>query len=152
MQAGIGVLAHNREEQAMTYQSPAECPRFKWKCSYQGSVWYDVWDHTGMYEIELRRRADDYERKCYNGDDTEWQRNVVSMIGVIHRAYSSDIEVPALTLHAFNAWLIAEHEKHIAELKAQPERYGNYWREIAKPMLPHAAARYDKGWQITAIA
>ncbi len=133
----------------MTYQSPSERPRFKWKCSYQGSVWYDVWDETGMYEIELRRRADDYERKCYNGDDADWQRNVVDMIGVLRRAYSIDQEIPASTLFAFNAWIITEHEKHVAELKAQPERYGDV-SDIQRPVLPHAAARYENGWHITA--
>ena len=135
----------------MTYLSPIEAPRFKWKCSYQGSVWYEVWDHTGIYEIELRRSADDYERKFYNGDDADWQRNVVAMIGVLRRASGGiDQEVPAQTLRAFNEWLTSEHEKHIAEMKAQPNRYGTDFSDIMPPTLAKAAAVYRDGWHVTA--
>ena len=135
-----------------TYQSPSEAPRFKWKCSYQGTVWYEVRDSSGMYGLELRRRADDYERKRYNGDDADWQRNVVDMIGVLRREYDSQREVPAATLHAFNAWIIGEHGAHMAKLRADPQRYGTDFSAIVPPTLARAAARYQvgTGWIITA--
>ena len=137
----------------MTYQSPAEVPRFKFHCSYQGSTWFDVWDATGMYQIELRRSADDYERKFYNGDDADWQRNIVAMIGVMRGASGSiEREIPADTLRAFNAWRQAEHDEHLAQMRAQPERYGTDLSDIKPPLLAHAAAVYRDGWQITATA
>jgi hypothetical protein len=127
-------------------------PHFRWTCSYQGSVWYTVDDATGRYGLELRRRADDYERKCYNGDDADWQRNIVAMIGVLRREHDIAKPIPDATFHSFNAWLIAEHAKHMAHLRAHPERYGTDFSDIQKPTLAHAAARYDGGWHITARA
>jgi len=136
----------------MTYVSPSDAPRFSWKCSYQGSIWFQAWDHTGVYEIELRCRAEDYERKCYNGDDADWQRNVVAMIGVARRAYLADREIPTSTLQAFNAWRLAEHEKHMTELRGNPERYGTDFSDIKPPALARAAAVYQDGWIITGEA
>lgn len=128
--------------------------RFKWHCSYQGSVWFEVWDETGKYELELRRSAEDYERKFYNGDDADWQRNVVNMIGVLRRSHNIDREVPSATLQAFNAWRKAEHDTWIAQMIAQPHRYGDpkTWQpSFGQPPTPaRAAARYENGWIITA--
>lgn len=126
-------------------------PRFKWACSYQGCVWFKVLDDTGDYEIEMRRAAEDYERKCYNGDDADWQRNVVAMIGVLRRSHSLDKEVPAATFAAFNAWRMKEHADYVAKIAAAPERYGVDYKP-EPPMLAHAAARYENGWIITASA
>ena len=124
---------------------PVDGPKFKWRCSYQGSIWFDVWDETGMYELELRRSAEDYERKCYNGDDADWQRNVVDMIGVLRRSHGSDQEVPPATLQAFNAWRKAEHDAQIAKMTAEPKLYGDP-KSFGKyaPTPAHAAARWQQ--------
>jgi hypothetical protein len=136
----------------MAYVSPSDSPRFKWQCSYQGCTWFNVWDHTGMYEIEFRQRADAYERTCYNGDDADWQRNVVAMIGVVRRSHDSATPIPDSTFRAFNTWRAAEHEKHLSDMRSQPQRYGTDFSDIKAPMLARAAAIYRDGWHITSLA
>lgn len=139
---------------------PIDRPKFKWRCSYQGKIWYDCWDETGMYELELRRSADDYERKFYNGNDDEWQRNNVAMIGVLRRSHNIDQPVPDSTFQAFNEWLESEFNSHMAHMKANPQRYGDVtdYEGKYRPKPARAAARwiqtgYMEGhWIITAQA
>jgi hypothetical protein len=129
-------------------------PTFKWRCSYQGTVWYDVCDHTGTYEAEFRHRADEYECVGYNGDP----RELVDAIGIFRRSHilsSNDeklFEVPQSTVDAFNAWRIAERAKHVAEIKSQPHRYGEIDESdpfLFPPILPARQGHYvmGKGWQ-----
>ena len=101
-------------------------PRFKWTCSYQGTTWFYVTDETGAtYELALRRDAPDYELAGANGDDC--RRDILASVGLLRRSYTSTGrhgEVTRETLDAFNAWRLAEHLAHVAQLDSQPERYG----------------------------
>jgi hypothetical protein len=130
-------------------------PTFKWTCSYQGTIWYQVTDHTGTYEAQFRRCAEQYECEGYNGDAA---RDLVAAIGIFCRSHSLPnsnerlFEVPQSTVDAFNAWRIAERARHVAEIKSQPHRY----REVdeSDPLLfpPILSARQGyyvigEGWR-----
>ena len=101
---------------------------FRWKCSYQGSTWYEVRDHTGTYEAEFRRSAPDCELARPTGDDC--RRDILAAVGILRRAsgWSAGdarlFEVPASTVAAFNRWRDAERAEHRARIKAAPEKYG----------------------------
>lgn len=128
-----------------------QTPRFRWTCSYLNCVWYEVTDETGTYELELRRRVSDYERKLANYTDETWERDVVAAIGVLHRTDCKPI--PSSTVAAFNAWQKAMREQRIAEWKANPDRYGPFDpnSETVKPVVPVKGGHYEigKGWVIT---
>jgi len=96
---------------------------FRWKCSYLSLVWYDVTDETGTYEIEWRHNATEYEHSICNGEDI-WQSEVLPAIGTIKRSHDVDTSIPESTVKAFNVWRSTEHDKFIAMMEAQPEKYG----------------------------
>jgi hypothetical protein len=122
-------------------------PRFRWRCSCRGLVWYSVTDHTGTYEVELRRGVLDYERRDYNGTAEEFARDVVASVGLLRRAYRSDLPIPAETVAAFNAWRAAEHAAQITQLDRSPERYGVIapTDPIRTPPMVAVGARYEVG-------
>lgn len=134
-------------------------PRFRWTCSYQGCVSYEVTDATGTYEAELRREVSDYELAHANGDDV--RQEMRSAVGILRRSHSIAVsmtertsEVPAETVAAFNAWRLAEHEKLLASLRSQPHRYGTIPDDdpLAQPPEPAARGRYVNGenrWERT---
>lgn len=104
-------------------------PTFKWTCSYQGSTWFNVHDHTGSYEAELRRNAEPYELSIANGDDC--RQEMITGVGFLRRSHcikdragNYSFTMPAVTVAAFNAWRLNEHNKWVAEMQRQPERYG----------------------------
>jgi hypothetical protein len=104
-------------------------PTFRWKYSYMGCVSYMVTDETGTYEAEIRHGFSDYESSITNGDLS--RQEAKSAIGVLRRHSSVKLgadrysfAMPRATVDAFNAWRSAEHARHVAQIKAQPERYG----------------------------
>ena len=118
-------------------------PTFKWTCSYMSSTWFDVTDHTGTYQAELRRsQPTEYELSIANGDDV--RRDILGSINLIRREHCGPTDpkhpapgpyfaMPPATVRAFNEWRLQEHEKHIAMLRAQPERYGTIEAAYAAP-------------------
>ena len=46
--------------------APMTAARFSFRCSYMNSVFYDVVDETGRYEIEFRHSTCAYERSIWN--------------------------------------------------------------------------------------
>ena len=127
---------------------------FRWTCSYLGVVDYEITDGTGTYRAELRREASDYERGIYNGDEDQWQREVVASIGALHR-YISTEWIPDETVRAFNEWRAQKHASTIAEMKAQPHRYGDpttLERDFPPP-IPAKSGRYvsGKGWEVKSV-
>ena len=139
-------------------------PRFAFACSYQGTVWFRVTDETGTYEAEFRRSVPDYEMATANGPDV--RRDMVESVGILRRSHLSDADlaawradrsapcfaVPQATVDAFNAWRAAERAAHIAQMQADPDRYGIVDPAdpfIFPPILPARRGWYvaGKGWQ-----
>lgn len=96
---------------------------FRFVSSYLGEIDYEVIGDGAPYRATVRRRAESYERSIFNGDEAEWQRDVVAAVGTIHRRVSYETISPEV-VSAFNHWLQAEHALQIAHIKAHPERYG----------------------------
>ena len=100
-------------------------PRFRWTCSYMGRQEFEVIDETGIYRVETRYEASDYERGISSYDDQGWQRAVVGAIGLLHRYHGRlDQPIPQSTVDAFDAWRLAEHEAFVKLLRDHPEKYG----------------------------
>ena len=104
-------------------------PKFRWTCSYMGTVWYQVTDATGTYEAELRHQLSDYESSICNGDDVRQESR--SAIGILRRSCPVKLTsgeysfaVPRETVEAFNAWRAAEHAERVAKLRGDTDRYG----------------------------
>lgn len=127
---------------------------FRWKCSYRGTVWYEVIDQTGRYEVELLRDPAFEDRAHFNGTEAEWQRDVIGKHNVLVRDYMATSPLPDPTLHAFNAWRRAEHAVHLAQLLAEPDRYGQIadTDPVRTPPPPVSAGYYvvGEGWKISA--
>lgn len=123
---------------------------FRWKTSYMGCVWYEIVDETGRYEAELRNKLGDYERSILNYDPAGIAKHVESAIGLLTRCVCDNAgEISAATIAAFNAWRLAEHEKQMAHMRANPQRYGTDFPEPwFQAPLPVAAGRWTKetGW------
>lgn len=115
--------------------------RFRWTCSYMGTVEYEVIGDGPSYRVEIRRSVCDYQRKIYNGDEAEWQRDVVAAIDLLRRRTFSERPIPADVTAAFNVWLQANHAEQVCQIKAAPERYG----ELATDDPILAAPRQAKG-------
>ncbi|TJW14416.1 MAG: hypothetical protein E5W82_10595 [Mesorhizobium sp.] len=123
---------------------------FRSTCSYMGCVWFEVRDQTGSYKAELRVALGDYERSILNYDPDGIRKHVENAIGLLTRCVADNAgEIPAATVAAFNAWRLAEHERHMAHLRANPERYGTEFSEPwFQPPLPVSAGRWtrESGW------
>jgi len=95
---------------------------FRWTCSYGDEVNYQVYGDGQPYEATVRWEASDYFRSIWNGDEASWQAQCVAAIGLIRgrtcEPMSQDV------VDAFNAWRAHEHARGIAELKANPGKYG----------------------------
>lgn len=120
---------------------------FRWKCSYQGTVWFDVYGDGPRYEIETRRSASDYERQHFSGTEAEWQRDVIAGINLLRRSCESWLAIPAHVVAAFNVWRAAEHAANVRQITSQPERYGEI--DPADPLFTPPpvvrGARYQVG-------
>jgi hypothetical protein len=98
--------------------------RFEWKCSYLNTVDYEMRRPDGSrLNIEERTDATEYERRIFNGDEAEWTRDVLALVGTIHpRTYGETLT--AEDVAAFNAWRAHKNFQACAEMMAQPDRYG----------------------------
>src|ERR1041385_8740413 len=86
-----------------------------------------TWRVSGAGEItrlETRYEATDYQRSISSLTDLEWQHDVIASIGLLHVASSSSRAIPQDLVDEFNAWRLAEYERHRAHIDANPERYG----------------------------
>lgn len=95
---------------------------FRWTYTYMNSTWFDVTGDGQRYEIELRRGVCDYERSISNRTDAEWTRDVVPLIGMIHRG--GGYPIPQPVVDAFNEWRMADHIANRKQIDAHPEKYG----------------------------
>lgn len=100
----------------------ARAPSFRWTCGFMGRTTWIVSDHSGTFEVEHRHTTCGYERSIHNGDDGDFQRTVVAMLGTILRHDGRPLD--QRTVDAFNAHKASEHARQIAQLRADPERYG----------------------------
>jgi len=129
---------------------------FRFKCSYMNCTDYEVHDETGSYIVETRNRVCDYERSVYNGGPAEIERDLVGAIGKMHRNPSNYWQIPAATVHAFNAWRKAEHEAFMAKLDGAPERYGEIAADdpLRRAPMPMDGAHYEvgEGWVVDTLA
>ena len=127
--------------------------KFKWTCSYRGTQWFDVTDETGTYQVELRHTITESGRTDYTGTAAEWEREVICSLNVLRRSYQSNREIPASTVAAFNGWRQAERDRLLAEMTADPERYGDpsKFAKYFHPITPARGGRYviGTGWVIT---
>lgn len=129
---------------------------FRWTSGYRGETEYEIYDRTGCYRARLLHTLTAYDDKhCpYNGTRADYERDVVGAHNLLHRAYSSDKEIPADTLAAFNQWRAQEHFRHLEDIRSQPTRYGEVkdGDPILTPPPAVNAGRYEigKGWIVTA--
>lgn len=86
------------------------------------SAYFDVHGDGERYEIELRRGVCAYERSIFNGSETEWQRDILPLVGAIKRG--GGYPIPQAVVDAFNEWRMAEHLVQRRQIDANPERYG----------------------------
>lgn len=126
--------------------------RFRWTCSFMGQMEYEVIGDGAPYRVEVRREAGAYERSIFNGDETEWQRDVVAAVDVLHRVSHPEKPVPAGVVEAFNGWLQERHAAHAADIARQPDRYGVLAEDDPILKAPRAVrgGHYvvDRGWVI----
>jgi hypothetical protein len=78
-------------------------------------VEYEVAGDGAPYRVELRRSAPEWERSNYSGTDAEWQRNVVSSVGLLRRMYGASTPIPDAVIAAFNEWREGEHARAMSE-------------------------------------
>lgn len=98
-------------------------PRFAWKVSFADYVEFEVTDESGTYRVEMRQRPPSaYWLQHANGDDV--RRDMHADLGLLRLSHGFPFEVSRATLDAFNAWRLAEHEDHIRQMEARPDRYG----------------------------
>jgi hypothetical protein len=95
-------------------------PRFSFRCSYMGQVWYDVIDQTGKYEMHIRWETSAYELSIWNpaGD---YERDAVRLVDW---AVAGGRRIPTETLLAWNAARRAQSAEANARFDADPGRYG----------------------------
>jgi hypothetical protein len=89
---------------------------------YRGVGQYKCYDDRGAYELEVRESYDPYEGGNWNYTPAEFERDVVGSVGFLHTR--SGARICQETVDAFNAWRLAEHQKQMAKLDADPKRYG----------------------------
>lgn len=120
-------------------------PKFAWQSSFMGTVDYMVTDETGIYRASLRQSVSEYELSIANGDEV--RRDMRGGIGLLVRGVEP---IPAATVAAFNAWRLAEHTRQIAQIDAQPDRYGVLAPDdsLRRPPMVARAAEYvtGRGW------
>ncbi len=72
-----------------------------WKVSYMQAVDYMVYGDGVPYRVEVQWGADSYFRSIYNGDEDQWQREIVASVGILCTA-SHEMVKPEV-LEAFRA-------------------------------------------------
>ena len=72
-----------------------------WKVSYLQEVDYEVYGDGPMYRVSVRWAADTYFRSIYNGDEDQWQREIVAGVRVLHTSKSEMVKPEVLA--AFRA-------------------------------------------------
>jgi hypothetical protein len=126
-------------------------PRFRWTCSYMNTVDYEVCDASGVYAIEMRRGLCDYEIGITRPQDIPEKE---SAIGILRRRHGIppdySYELPQSVVDAFNKWQADKHAAWIANMKAQPDRYGTF-HEGDPLLVPPMVARRGRwirgqGW------
>ena len=70
--------------------------QFHWKVAYMGEVDYEVYGDGAVYRVSLRYAAEPYFRSIYNGDENQWQREVVASVGVLHTGCSEMVKPEVL--------------------------------------------------------
>lgn len=98
--------------------------RFSWTCSYMGCAEYRVLGDGAPYLIEVRRSVSEYQRSIFNGTEDEWEREIIASIGGVRRYSDPCTALSPAVVEAFNHWRAAEHAERIAELRSDPERFG----------------------------
>lgn len=126
--------------------------QFRWVSSYQGCTHFEVSGDGTPYRVVLRWQASAYERSKFNGNDDEWQVEVVATVGLLRRAHDTHKPMSFQVVSAFNAWRAAEHARLVREIREQPERYGllSHDDPLLIPPPPVSGAHYEgaRGWII----
>jgi hypothetical protein len=122
--------------------------RFRWTCSYMGTVDYEVVGDGPVYTATVRREASDYEKSRYNHRSplADWERDVVASIGLLHR-HDSRYPISQDVVDAFNAWRQDEHERLVKMIRDNPHKYGPLVDDdpLLVPPVPARGAHYQVG-------
>ncbi len=101
-------------------------PKFAFRCSYLGCIWYTVFTDAGeSFRLELRHRLDPYERGLLNyPDEATKDRMVTATIGMLFRENQPFEPIAADLVRAFNEWREAQWQAAMAKMRDDPTRYG----------------------------
>ncbi|HTI81787.1 MAG TPA: hypothetical protein VL614_15165 [Acetobacteraceae bacterium] len=119
---------------------------FRWDSSGLGEAYYTVFGAGELSTLRVRYEATEYQRSISSYSDADWERDVVGAIGLLT---ASAQPVPQDVVDAFNAWRLAEYNRHRAQIDAQPERYGVVdWDNdpVFKRPVPCRGAHYLVRW------
>lgn len=97
--------------------------RFRWTCSYAGCVTFMVYGEGEPFEVEVRRRAVELERRRLTGGDAAFVENIAK-IGLLQRRSWSQRGVSPELVEAFNRWHAGEHAAMVKKFRDNPDRYG----------------------------
>ena len=70
--------------------------QIRFKLSYCQEVDYWVYGDGAAYTVTVRYEADPYLRTIYNGDESQWQREIVASVGVLHTSGSEMVKPEVL--------------------------------------------------------
>ena len=128
--------------------------RFYRTSAYQGTVWFDCYDDQwGQFSLELRETADPYDpTKHGNYPPGEYQRDVIASLGILHaRRPDRACVIRPETVAAFNAWRLREHQRVVAHMDANPDRYLFPPDDpMRKPPMTARGGFWRDGWQTIA--
>lgn len=127
--------------------------RFAFRCSYRLYTSWQVYGDGQSYEVETTREGPawlvDSCREVWNGSAADFDREVIGATNTLHK-YASWEPISDDVVAAFNAWRAAEHARQIAELDANPARYGVIAADdpirLAPPVLTGARYVGGIGW------
>jgi hypothetical protein len=104
--------------------------RFRLQVTCFGYHQYVVDGDGPPYRIQVRFAAFSDDRSRFNGDDAQWQREIVASIGLLHRAPESYLPVRQVVVDSFNAWRAAQDGESAAVRGAYYET-GRGWIVLA---------------------
>ena len=118
---------------------------FRWKCSYMNEIWFEVLGDGDRYEMVYRTGTSDYELSICNGGAERYYRDCAPLVGWLRREMSGPLSPEVV--RAYNAWRVAERDEWVAQLTANPQRYGHMldeWRDVT--YIAKGSVRWVGGW------
>lgn len=97
---------------------------FRWTCGWFGGTEYEVHGDGPAYRVEVRNDASEELRRHLGYKDETWFGEILPSIGLLRRSHRADQPLKPEVVEAFNAWRRAEYDRWMAEIKANPDKYG----------------------------